>query len=162
MKNTQMKTRIAFMSFVLLALFLALAPAASASNTWYVDGVNGSDSNGCMSSATACKTIGHAISLTSSGDTIKVAPAIYTENLTIDRHLKIFGSAAETTIVDGNQAGTVFTISNSSRAVVVLSKLTIRNGSPGIWNSGTLTINNSTISGNSAAYYAGGSTTSAR
>jgi hypothetical protein len=38
-------------------LFLALAPAALASTTWFVDGVNGSDSNDCKSAATACKTM---------------------------------------------------------------------------------------------------------
>jgi hypothetical protein len=51
---------------MLSALLLALAPAALASNTWYVNGVTGSDSNNCMSPTTACKTIGHAISLASS------------------------------------------------------------------------------------------------
>ena len=40
-------------------LFLApcLAPTALASTTWYVDGVNGSDSNNCLAADTACKTI---------------------------------------------------------------------------------------------------------
>jgi hypothetical protein len=36
-----------------MALFLALAPAALASTTWYVDGVNGSDINDCKSPTTA-------------------------------------------------------------------------------------------------------------
>jgi hypothetical protein len=50
---------------------------------------------------TACKTIKHAISLASSGDTIMVAAATYTENLTIGISLKVIGSGARTTIVDG-------------------------------------------------------------
>jgi hypothetical protein len=62
-----------------LTLFAAV-PAALASTTWYVNGVSGSDSNNCMSALTACKTIGHAISLASSG-AIKVAAATYKENL---------------------------------------------------------------------------------
>jgi hypothetical protein len=140
--------------WLLLALVLTLAPAALASNKWYVDGVNGGDSNDCMSSQTACQTIGHAISLARWGDTIMVAPATYTENLTINRSLKIIGSDARTTIVDGNRAGTVFTISNA-KAHVHLSNLTIRNGSAqdggGVYNSGILTINRSTINGNSAS-----------
>jgi len=162
MKSTKTKNRIA--SLALLALFMTLAPAALARNTWYVDGVNGSDSNDCLSSGTACKTIGHAISLCSSRDTIMVAPATYTENLTISISLRITGSGAATTIVDGNQAGTVFTIS-SATADVRLSKLTIRNGYAARWgqwvgggvnNAGTLTIESSIISGNGAVQYGGG------
>jgi len=139
---------------LLVALFLALAPTALASNSWYVDGVNGNDNNDCKTPQTACKTIGHAISLCSPGDTIMVAPAIYTENLTIEISLKIIGSGAATTIVDGNQAGSVVTISNGR---VTLSKLTIRDGNGGgIGNTGTLTVNHSTISANSTSFCGGG------
>jgi nitrous oxidase accessory protein NosD len=153
-EGAKMKSRTAFISFALLALFLILAPAARASNTWYVDGVNGSDGNDCKSAQTACKTIGHAIELASSGDTINVAPATYTENLLISKNLKITGSDAATTIVDGNQAGTVFNIYNR-QAHVTLSKLTIRNGfgevekGGGINNVGTLAVIQSTITANS-------------
>lgn len=147
-----------FMGFAIVALFLSLAPAALAGNRWYVDGVNGNDSNDCRSSATACKTIGHAISLASSGDGIKVGPATYTENLVIATSLMIIGSGAATTTVDGNHAGAVFTISNA-KARVFLSRLTIRNGSAqsggGINNSGILTINSGTISGNGALWGGG-------
>ena len=150
-----MKHRLLFGSLPLMALFLTLAPVAMASNTWYVDGVNGNDDNNCKSPQTACKTIGHAISLASSGDAIKVAPATYTENLTISISLKILGADASTTIVDGNEAGTVVTISSSS-AVVALSELTIQNGSAqyggGINNSGTLTVKDTTITSNTAYF----------
>ena len=64
-----MKHKLTFNSLLLLAL----APAAFASSTWYVNGVNGSDSDNCKSSTTARKTIGHAISLAHSGDSIMVA-----------------------------------------------------------------------------------------
>ncbi len=148
------------MTFVLSAFFLALAPAALASNIWYVDGVNGSDANDCLSSLTACKTIGHAIALATNRDSIMVAPATYTENLTIRKSLKVIGSGANTTIVDGGGAGSVFTISDA-RAHVYLSNLTIRNGyaftGGGINNSGTLAISKCTVSGNTAwAYSSGG------
>jgi len=141
-----------------MALFLVLVPAALASNTWYVDGVNGNDNNNCLSPQTACKTIGHAISLASSGDSIMVAPATYTENLTIGISLKIIGSGAATTIVDGGGVGTVLSI---GEAQVILSGLTIRNGynqtyGGGIINFGTLTVNNSAITANSANYGGGG------
>lgn len=142
---------------LLLILFPALASSALASNTCYVDGVNGNDSNDCMSALTACKTIGHTIKIAHSADFIMVAPATYVENLTIAKNLRIIGSDAATTIVDGNQAGTVFTISNP-KAYVRLSKLTIRNGyaagsfgdGGGVKNWGILTIDNSVISGNAA------------
>jgi hypothetical protein len=139
----------------LLVLILTLAPTALASSTWYVNGINGNDNNDCKSPQTACKTIGHAISLASSGDSIMVAAATYTENLTIGFSLKVVGSGASTTIIDGGQTGSVVTISNSS-AHVTLSRVTIRNGSGhavggGIYNTAALTVNNSTISGNIAA-----------
>jgi hypothetical protein len=158
------KHRIAFINVPLVAVFLVLASSAAlASNTWYADGVHGSDSNSCKSPQTACKTIGHAISLASSGDSIMVAAATYTENLTIPFSLKVLGSGAKATIIDGGGVNTVVTISNAS-AYVTLSKVTIRNGlaavghcgfylcakGGGIYNSGTLTVLESTISGNVA------------
>jgi hypothetical protein len=125
-----------------------------ASTTWYVNGVHGSDSNNCKSAQAACKTIHHAIALASSEDSIMVAAATYSENLTISKSLKISGSGAATTIIDGGGVNSVVTIS-ATTATVVLSQLTIRNGSAfnggGVKNfNGTLTINNSTVSGNVA------------
>jgi len=154
-----MKPKIVFVRVALLALFLALTPAALASTTWYVDGVNGNDDNDCKTDQAACRTIGHAISLCSAGDAIMVAPATYTENLTLNFSLKIIGSSAVTTIVDGGGVGTVFWINNPAH--VVLSKLTIQNGSAsyyggGIWNNGTLTVTHSIITGNYGYYGAGG------
>jgi hypothetical protein len=149
-----MKHRVISHSLMLLAVFLALTSTALASSTWYVDGVQGKNKNDCKSPQTACKTIGHAISLASSGDSIMVAAATYTENLTIRFSLKVIGSGAKTTIVDGGGVNTVVTISSAS-AHVSLSKVTIRNGfaatGGGINNSGRLTISNITVSGNSTA-----------
>jgi hypothetical protein len=146
-------------SLIFLAFFLVLAPIALASSTWYVDGVNGSNNNSCKTHQTACKTIGHAISLASSGDSIRVAAATYAENLTIGFSLKIVGSGAGTTIIDGGGVDTVITIRNA-KVYVTLSKVTIRNGlgvsgyGGGVNNNGTLTINDGVITGNTA--YDGG------
>jgi hypothetical protein len=93
-----------------------------------VDGVNGNDSNNCMSPTTSCKTIGHAISLAASGDTIMVAAATYMENFTISASLNVIGSGASTTIIDGGGVATVVTIPNSTNAHITLSEMTIRNG----------------------------------
>jgi hypothetical protein len=148
-----MTHRLAFSSLLLVALLLTLAPAATAKNTWYVDGVHGNDNNDCKSPQTACKTIGHAISLASSGDSIMVAAATYTENLSIGFSLKVIGSGAMTTIIDGGAAGTVVTISGVFTHVT-LSKLTVRNGlaplGGGVYNAGTLNVNDCAISSNSA------------
>jgi hypothetical protein len=136
----------------LMVLFLALAPTALASTQWYVDGVNGRDSNNCVSDLTACQTIGYAISLASSGDSIMIAPAVYTENLTVNFNLNLTGAGAATTIIDGGGTRVFAILSTSAR--VALSNLTIRNGiasgGGGILNWGALTVSNSTITGNIA------------
>jgi hypothetical protein len=135
----------------LLLTVLCLISSAASASTWYVKGVSGSDSNDCKSPTTACKTIGHAISLAVSGDSIRVAAATYTENLTISISLKILGSGAKTTILDGGGVGRVVTIS-SATAQVTLSGVTITNGNwlggAGITNKGVLILLRSAVSGN--------------
>lgn len=146
-----MNQELLFKGVLCLGLFRFLTLSALASTTWYVNGVSGNDSNNCMSSVTACKTIGHAISLASSGDSVRVAPARYTENLTISTSLKIVGAGANATILDGGGVGRVLSISSGN---VTLSGFTIRNGEAayggGILNGGTLLVIASTISGNRA------------
>jgi hypothetical protein len=137
-----------------LVLCLSLGSTALASTVWYVAGVNGNDQNNCKSLQTACRSIGHAISLAVSGDTVMIAPATYRENLSINISLKLIGSAATSTIIDGGGVARVISILNS-KAIVGLSKVTIQNGvfssGGGILNWGTLVVTNSTISRNSAA-----------
>src|SRR5215472_14990203 len=105
-------------------LLLALAQFASAT-TWYVNGATGKDTNNCLSPTSACKTIGHAISLASSGDSITVAAATYKENLTIGISLSVIGAGARTTIIDGGGVKRVVSISSGN---VTLAGLTIRHG----------------------------------
>jgi hypothetical protein len=142
-------------SHPLLVLSLTLTSTVLASNTWYVDGVNGSDANDCQTALSACKTIGHAISVASPGDSIIVAAATYTENLTIGSSLNVIGSGANTTIIDG---GAVNRVVNISGGTVTLAGLTLRNGAvaygyggvgAGILNGGTLFVTASTITENS-------------
>ena len=139
----------------LLALFFVISLNALASNTWYVNGVTGNNLNDGKTAAAAYKTIGHAISMSTAGDSIVVADATYTENLNIPFDLTIAGAAARTTIIDGGHLATVVTISDAN-AHVGLSQVTIRNGSGllhgggGIYNIGTLTIANTFVSGNSS------------
>jgi hypothetical protein len=156
-----MKAKPVFRTLLLLALCVVVIPAACAS-TWYVDGRHGNDNNQCKSRKRACRTIGHAISLASSGDTILAAPAIYLENLTIPFALKVIGARASTTIVDGQFKNIVFTIPKGV-GPVTLSGLTIRKGvsgwGGGIYTAGILEIDDSIITENLAAsidYGAGG------
>jgi hypothetical protein len=108
-----------------------------------------------MSSQTACRTIGHAISLAASGDSIMVAAATYRENLTIGISLNVIGSGASTTIIDGGGSGGHYTVVrfSSASAQVTLADVNIRNGlawgGGGVYNNGgTLTIKSSTVSAN--------------
>ncbi|HEV3279066.1 MAG TPA: choice-of-anchor Q domain-containing protein [Terriglobia bacterium] len=150
-----MKHRSTLGSLLPPALALTLAPIARAGNTWYVDGVNGDNSNDCESRQQACKTIGQAISLASAGDSIIVAAATYPENLGIPFSLKIVGAGAATTILDGRGIGSEIFTANP-RAIVTISQMTLRNGGGlgdggGIYNCrSTVTITNATISANSA------------
>ena len=135
---------------------LAIVPTAMASNTWYVDGVKGRNRNDCRSPQTACKTISHAVVLTSPRDSVIIAPAIYRESLFITYDLKFVGSGAATTIIDGGGVNNqVFVVgSNDPATRVALSGVTIRNGAGqedggGIYNcSGTLTVTDSVIAQN--------------
>ena len=92
---------------VLGALIMLSSPALA--GTWYVDGVNGDDGNGCKTKATACASIGHAISLAASGDTIQIAAATYQENPSIPFNLTLKGAKAANTIVDGTNSLNLFT-----------------------------------------------------
>ena len=107
-----------------------------------------------------------AIDAASPGRVIRVAPGIYNENVLIDKSLIVKGAGADKTIVDGKQAGSVFTIGkNSPNVDVTLSGMTITGGTGtpildpsggitssggGIFNNGTTTLTNCIVSGNTA------------
>src|SRR5271169_2161812 len=136
---------------VLGALIMLSSPALA--GTWYVDGVNGDDANGCKTKATACATIGHAISLAAAGDTIQIAAATYQENLSIPFNLTLNGARAATTIIDGTNSANVVTV--GAGISLTLSNLTIKRGvgyqgGGGVNNSGTLTVNKSNFYVNTA------------
>jgi hypothetical protein len=149
-KGEPVNHKSVFSKLLFLTLFLVLAPSALARVTWYVDGVKGNDNDNCKTPQTACKTIGHAISLASPGDVILVGAATYNENLTINFDLAIHSYRAtttSTTIIEGQNMNTVVAIPNSNTHVV-LSGLTIRNGGEGVSNAGTTTISNTVIADN--------------
>ncbi|MGC2474197.1 MAG: choice-of-anchor Q domain-containing protein [Candidatus Sulfotelmatobacter sp.] len=136
---------------LLIALIMLSSPALA--STWYVNGVSGDDGNNCKTKATACATIGHAISLAASGDTIQIAAATYQENLSIPFNLTLNGIKAATTIVDGTNTANVFTV--GAGISLRLSNLTIKNGvgysgGGGVNNAGTLTVSKSNFYTNTA------------
>jgi len=109
------------MYVAVLTLFAAV-PTASASK-WYVDGKHGNDNNDCKSRQHACRTISNALSLTLPGDFIFVAPATYHEGLYIPFNLKIFGSGAKTTIIDGGGISQVAIVGSEPKVPVTLSRM---------------------------------------
>ncbi len=77
-------------------------------------------------------------------------------DILIGRNLTIRGPGAGVLAISGGNAGRVFDVSKG--VIVTISNLTIKNGEPGegypngggIYNEGTLTLTNSTVSGNRA------------
>ncbi len=96
-------------------------------SSWYVNGASGSDSNDCLSLATACKTIGGAMGKASNSDTITIAAGTYPETLSVNKSLTFIGAGRDQTIVDGGASDSVFDIPLNTS--ITLSDMTIRNGS---------------------------------
>lgn len=135
---------------VLLALLLSVAPSAFTGRSWYVNGTDGSDGNNCLSATTACKTIGHAISLAVSGDTIRVAAGNYVENLTIGVSLSLIGAGAKNTAITGiSPFPTIRALTiSAANAQVTVTGFTIRaENSGGVSNSGKLRLDHCSVSG---------------
>jgi Pectinesterase len=113
--------------------------------------------SGCNVPSTAYPTIGAAV-VDPACATINVAAGTYTENVIIERNVTIRGDGQATTIVDGSSL--VFPVFLINSGTVTIKGLTIRNGSfvegGGILTRGTLTVQNSTLSGNSGPFAGGG------
>ncbi|MEB3337084.1 MAG: filamentous hemagglutinin N-terminal domain-containing protein, partial [Leptolyngbyaceae bacterium] len=79
--------------------------------------------------------------------------ALASSPININKNLTLNGAGASSTILDGNKSSQVVTV--DAAKTVTLAGLTIANGTAttggGIFNSGTLTLNNSTVSGNSVS-----------
>jgi hypothetical protein len=130
---------------------------------WYVDASVVSPGDG-TSWEKAFRSIQKAIDVATHHDVINVAPGTYYENINFNgKNLALLGAGAETTIIDGNQAGTVVTFSGTETDCE-LSGFTIRNGHAyfpgaggGIFGWGArVDIHDNVITGNSATHEGGG------
>jgi hypothetical protein len=138
--------------------FGAFAPAAQAAapTTLYVS--QGGLNSGTCTSARPCATVSYALTKAPSGATIEVSGTI-DDNLIISSPVTITtwpgGPAGSPAVLDGTASGTVVFV--GSLVGVTLHDLTIENGTLGITNNGTLTVTDSTVSGNAnrAEPYAG-------
>ena len=109
----------------------------------------------------ATGTVQNGVDVSAAGGTVNLAAATYTlaNEVGIAKNITVRGAGAGSTTVSGNNAVRVFNIAAGS--TVTLDGMSIVNGRTtgnggGINNSGTLTIGNSTISGNSAQFSNGG------
>jgi len=141
-------------------LITAVSLHATPTNTaWYVDAATGSDSNDCLSAATACLTVGEAVARASDDDVIEIAAGVYEENLEINRALQLVGTGKDETFLDGGDAGRVISAASND---VTLNGLTIRHGrvsnldGGGIYNLGTLVLQGVRVTENTAVNGGGG------
>ncbi len=137
--------------------FLAPPTAVRAAGPWYVNATTGNDSNDCLSTTSACKTIGGAIGKASSGDTINIAAGVYTETNTISgKSLILVGAGINQTIVDGDgDYHAIFRVNSSASAT--LSDMTLQNGGAtgggsAIYAAGPVTVSHVSISNNLANF----------
>src|SRR5260370_25575596 len=156
-----MKPRILFLITLLCAAIANLPMAHAATIT-----VTSTDDSGLFNG-----TLRQALAAAADGDTIDfnlTYPAtitLTTGQLNVDKNVTISGPGANTLTVNGNAASRVFHI--ASGKTVTISDLTITNGAVmrgnfpddsggGIYNDhATLTMNNCTVSGNSAIWGGG-------
>lgn len=128
-----MKTPTHFAAVIPLVLILAASSALA--TTYYVNGTNGSDSwNGLAPAWDGAngpkKTIQGGVDACNAGSTVQIAAGIYTGssnvNIGIGKAMTIQSETGpSTTIVDGNNAGPVFNLSDGP---VSIAGLTITHG----------------------------------
>lgn len=156
-----------------VGVLLGSVETAAAAGPWYVNAATGSDSNDCLSPGTACETVNEALSKASAGDTIHIAAGTYDEAIAIEQAITLLGAGADQTILtnsngdvmnitDGNGNSVQFpvTIENvaiqdaagmgmfTSEATTLQTVIIQNNSERGIYNTGSITITNSSITGN--------------
>jgi hypothetical protein len=164
-----MFSKVVFVGVLVSAVLII--PSAMPAVTWYVDDSVVSSGDG-TSWASAFQKIQEGIDAASNGDTVIVGEGTYVENIQFKGKNIVLTSTdplapdvIANTVIDGNQAGSVVTLNGTEDESCVLSGFTITRGEAelggGVYG-GTpdrrshATIENNTISHNSAERYGGG------
>jgi hypothetical protein len=94
------KIRAGHLAALAIATILLSASTASAA-TRHVSASGGDTANDCLSAASPCASVGHAVTEAVDGDTVSVAAGAYTGSgqVTIDKDLTINGAGAEETVL---------------------------------------------------------------
>jgi Leucine-rich repeat (LRR) protein len=136
--------------------------------TWHV-ATTGSDGSGSGTSASPLATIQTGVNAATENDTVSVAAGTYVENIKFKgKNIAVIGADRKTTIIDGNESGSVVTFENGENSTTVLKNFTITNSggfSEGDYGGGifvddskpileSLIIDNNNVS--SASYQGGG------
>jgi parallel beta-helix repeat protein len=130
------KFRVAGVAAVLATLVwaaLAVAsPTAAFAGTARFVATTGSDAaNSCTAANNPCRTVAHAVSVATSGNTISIAGGTYAEQVHIDRSLRVVGAGMDTTVIlqppvmslNATGQNAVITIDNA--AGVTMNSLTV-------------------------------------
>ena len=101
---------------------------AEAQTHWYV-ATTGSDVQGSGTLESPLANIQTAINATTNGDTVSVAAGTYVENINFSgKNIVVQGEDRETTIIDGNQSGSVVVFDSGEDSTAIISGFTITNG----------------------------------
>jgi len=89
----------------------------------------GSDVQGSGTLESPLANIQTAINATTNGDTVSVATGTYVENINFSgKNIVVQGEDRETTIIDGNQNGSVVVFDSGEDSTAIISGFTITNG----------------------------------
>lgn len=123
---------------------------------------------GIAASRNSGRIIEDMLKFSDSGDLLSIGPGLYQERIVLDKDMSVQGESRELTIIDAPQYGEMGSIFDIKPGVnAQISDMTIQGGSGnycessgtycggGVFNQGTLTIDDTTISGNTAIYGGG-------
>ena len=114
---------------------------------------SGDDTGGDGSQDNPFQTIAKGVSYVYPGGTVYVASGTYDENsIYVDTSMTITGSSEQSTIINGDNTGTIFYVGSGVNLVINNATLTDGQSYNGgaIYNDGTVTINNCTLDYNTA------------
>ena len=164
--NSLFKRTSILLPLLLLCLALVFTVSvkdvsATPINTIYVNGSGGNDTSDGSTWLLAKKTIKNATGTVNINGTVKIANGQYTgvnnTQITIDKNMNINGQSEAGTVINGTGTNWIFHINSGIN--LTITNLTITNGmneqGGAIYNDGTLTVDNSTFTNNTATDYGG-------